>query len=254
MSRSPLPRNGIVATVLFVAVLSGCSVAPPGTDIHDPYEAANREIHAFNKDLDRAIIRPLGQFAAELPTEVTRPVINFSDNAALPGMVLNGVLQADIENVTTNTMRFLINSTVGVFGLFDPAGMIGLNEVKTDFGATLAKWGVPEGAYVELPFFGPSTERDAIGRVVNALIDPLDQVGAPIQRDYDRAAWVGEQVIERGIYGSTVDSVLYDSADSYAQTRLIYLQNRRFNLGTGPGGGSLEDDSTYYFDPYEDLR
>jgi phospholipid-binding lipoprotein MlaA len=254
VSRNHSSRNGIAATVLALALLGGCSVAPPGTDIHDPYEPFNREVHAFNKDVDRAILRPLSQFTAEMPPELTVRVVNFSDNASLPGMVLNGVLQADIENVTTNSLRFLINSTVGVFGLFDPAGVIGLNEVKTDFGATLAKWGVPEGAYVELPFFGPSTERDAIGRVVNALIDPLDQVGAPVQRDYDRIAWVGEQVIERGAFGATVDSVLYDSADSYAQTRLIYLQNRRFNLGTGPGGGSLADDSDYYFDPYEDLR
>ncbi|MCC5972855.1 MAG: VacJ family lipoprotein [Rubellimicrobium sp.] len=247
-------RNGIAATIAALTLLGACSVAPPGTDIHDPYEDVNRQIHAFNRELDRNVLRPLGQVTAEMPPEITQRVVSFSDNAALPGMVLNGVLQGDIEIAATNAMRFLINSTVGVVGLFDPAGVIGLGEIKTDFGMTLARWGVPEGAFVELPFFGPSTERDAIGRVVNAIIDPLDQVGFPVQSAYERPAWVAEQVIERGSFGSTVDSILYESADSYAQTRLIYLQNRRFRVGQRASDDNLQDDETIFFDVYEAIR
>lgn len=254
MSHMSRVRNGIAATIAALALLGACSVAPPGVEIHDPYEDVNRQIHEFNRELDRNILRPLGQVTAEMPPELTQRVVSFSDNAALPGMVLNGVLQGDIEIAATNTMRFLINSTVGILGFFDPAGVIGLHEVKTDFGLTLARWGVPEGAFVELPFFGPSTERDAIGRVVNAIIDPLDQVGFPVQSEYERAAWVAEQVIERGSFGSTVDSILYESADSYAQTRLIYLQNRRFRVGQRSPGGNLQDDETIFFDVYEAIR
>jgi phospholipid-binding lipoprotein MlaA len=147
-------------------------------------------------------------------------------------------------------LRFVLNTTVGVLGLADPAGAIGLTEVETDFGETLAVWGAPEGAYLELPGFGPSTERDAAGRVVDFIIDPLDALGDvpdPV-RDLSFPAKVAEQVIERGELGDTLDEILYESADSYAQARLIYLQNRRFELGEGP----TATDEDYYFNPYED--
>ena len=209
-------------------LLAGCSVAPPGVDIHDPYEAVNRDIHAFNKGVDRALLRPAGQVAAALPEVVRQPVVNFSDNAGLPGAVLNGILQGDVEGVTVNTMRFVINSTVGLFGLLDPAGELGLAAQDTDFGETLAVWGVAEGAYLELPLMGPSNERDAVGRIVDLVIDPLDRLGSDTLSTWATPARVAEQVIDRGRFGQTIDSVLYDSADSYAQTRLLSLQNRRF--------------------------
>ncbi len=155
----------------------------------------------------------------------------FSENVGLPGAVLNNLLQGDIEGITRNTLRFVINSTVGVLGLFDPPAHIGIDEVETDFGETLAVWGIPEGAYVELPFLGPSTERDAVGRLVDIVIDPLDGVGSAPMSDYGTAARVADIVIDRGDFGDTLDSVLYESADSYAQSRLFYLQNRRFELG-----------------------
>jgi len=239
-----------VVTLLLPGVLAGCSIAPQGTDIHDPYEAVNRQVHDFNKDVDQALLRPLGQGAAQLPVELRQPIINFSDNAALPGMVLNGLLQGDVAGLTQNTLRFLLNTTVGIGGLFDPAGAIGIAEQSTDFGETLAVWGVPEGAYVELPLLGPSTERDAFGQIVDFVIDPLERWGTREQLDYGTATYVAEQVIERGVFGDTVDSLLYDSADSYAQARLFYLQNRRFELGDVAGTTYVDA----YIDPYEDLQ
>lgn len=239
-----------------LAVLAACSVAPPGVEIHDPFEAQNRAVHAFNKDIDRALVRPVSQVAAAAPVELTVPVVNFSDNVALPGMVLNGLLQGDIGGAATNAFRFALNTTVGVLGLADPASVIGLEEVETDFGETLAVWGVPEGAYLELPLIGPSTERDAVGRLVDAVIDPLERFGTPAQVDYGRGAWVAEQVIERGQFGDTVDSVLYESADSYVQSRLLYLQNRRFELGEGTEAGTsgtfVDPFADPFADPYED--
>lgn len=241
--------------IVAALALSACSVAPPGTGIHDPYEQVNRAVHEFNKDVDSAFLRPAGQVAAALPDALTIPVSNFADNTALPGMVLNGILQADIEGVAVNTMRFVLNSTVGLLGLFDPAAEIGLVAKDTDFGETLAVWGVPEGAYVELPLLGPSTERDAVGQLVDFVIDPLDAIGNDRMSRWDTPAFVVDLVIQRGSFGETFDSVLYDSADSYAQTRLLYLQNRRFELG-----GEAEDayvdpyaDSAY-IDPYEDIE
>lgn len=236
----------------FLTLVAACSVAPEGVAVHDPHEASNRQIHDFNKAIDTVILRPVGQGVAAIPPELTDRVVNFADNTGLPGMVVNGVLQGDIGGVTTNTLRFLINSTVGIGGLFDPADAIGLFEVSTDFGETLHVWGVPEGAYVELPGFGPSTERDTVGLIVDFIIDPLDRVGTPPQIDYGLAARIGEKVIDRGRFASTVDSVLYDSADSYAQARILYLQNRRFDLGQVADDAYIDPYADPYFDPYQD--
>ncbi len=236
------------ALLIVLPILVGCSAAPPGGGLHDPYEGVNRRVHAFNRSVDQTVLRPLGRAVAEAPPGTYQPIVNVSDNAGLPGTVVNNLLQADIGGAATNTLRFVLNTTVGVLGFADPAGAIGLREVETDFGETLAVWGVPEGAYLELPGFGPSTERDAAGRVVDFVLDPLgrlDWVPREVQ-EYGLPAKVAEQVIERGQYGDTLDDVLYGSADSYAQARLIYLQNRRFELG------EAAPDEDRYINPYED--
>ncbi|PWG18479.1 MlaA family lipoprotein [Salibaculum griseiflavum] len=220
--------------IFALGAVAACTPAPPGGGLDDPYEATNRDVHEFNKSLDRAVLRPLGQVAAATPREFTGPVSNFADNTGLPGMVLNGMLQGDIGGAATNTMRFLLNTTIGVGGLLDPAGGIGLYEESTDFGETLAVWGVQEGAFIELPVLGPSTERDAAGQIVDFVLDPLARVGTRPQIEYGLAARGARIVIDRGQFMQTVDGLLYDSADSYSQARSAYLQNRRFDLGEAP--------------------
>ncbi|EYD78368.1 Lipoprotein VacJ [Rubellimicrobium mesophilum DSM 19309] len=241
-----MKRCALVFVLLSSA--AGCTVAPPETGINDPYEPFNRQVHAFNKSLDQAVLRPLARAGGHAPEGLGEPVVNFAGNAGLPGTVVNNLLQGDIGGAATNTLRFLVNTTVGLAGLADPASAIGLHEVETDFGATLARWGVPEGAYLELPVLGPSTERDATGRVVDLLLDPLDRLDrVPREmRDYALPAQLAEEAIDRARLGATFDDVLYGSADSYAQARLIYLQNRRFELG--------EDQASEdrYINPYED--
>lgn len=223
-------------------MVSACSVQQqPGAIVNDPYEDTNRSIHAFNKGLDSAILRPAGQVANALPMEITGPVVNFADNVGLPSAIANGLLQGDIGGAGTNTFRFLINTTIGIGGLFDPAGGIGLQEESTDFGETLAVWGVGEGAYVELPVFGPSTQRDAIGIIVDMVFDPLADVATSSQDRYITGAGLADQVITRGRFMDTIDGVLYESADSYAQARLVYLQNRRFELGEEAPVGDMID-------------
>lgn len=214
-----------------ITLLAACTTGQPGGLINDPFEQNNRQIHAFNKGLDRNVLRPAGQVAAATPEEITVPLSNFADNVGLPSAVANGILQGDVGGAATNTMRFMINTTVGIGGLLDPAGAIGLTEEDTDFGETLAVWGVGEGAYIELPVFGPSTQRDTVGFVVDLLFDPLDSVGTSPQLDYGTATRAVDIAMTRGRFMETIDSVLYDSADSYSQARLAYLQNRRFELG-----------------------
>lgn len=231
----------ILCAPLLFALASACAAPQPGQVINDPYEDSNRINHAFNKGLDRAFLRPTGAVTSSVPDEIVRPVANFADNVGLPGAVLNGLLQGDIPGAGTNTMRFVLNTTVGIGGLLDPAGAIGLEEQSTDFGETLAVWGVREGAYVELPLFGPSTERDAVGILVDLVIDPLDRFGTPPQLRYGTATRLATLGIRRGDFMETFDSVLYESADSYEQARLAYLQNRRFELGEAPPQGTDVD-------------
>lgn len=234
-----------ICLISALAIVSACTAPTPGAEFNDPFEDTNRAVHAFNKGLDRAVLRPAGQVAAATPTEVTGPIANFADNIGLPGMVANGLLQGDIGGAGTNTMRFLLNTTIGIGGLFDPAGAIGLGEESTDFGQTLAVWGVSEGAYMELPVFGPSTERDAVGTLVDLIFDPLQSVGTSPQLKYGTAARAADLAITRGTFMDTFDGVLYESADSYAQARLAYLQNRRFELGEAPP-------AAFEIDPFSD--
>lgn len=223
------------APLLLSLALAGCASAPPG-EIADPFEPINRRVHGFNKSLDAAVLRPVSQaLASGQPAEgpgAVEMIGNFGANLALPGKVVNSLLQGRPEPAARNMFRFMVNSTLGIGGLFDLATEdFDLPEVDTDFGETLHVWGVPAGAYLELPVLGPSTQRDLVGDIVDVLlIDPLDGV---VHRDVRRAglaARVLSKAGERAQFGSTLDSVLHESADSYAQTRLLYMQHRQYEL------------------------
>ncbi|PTN03001.1 phospholipid-binding lipoprotein MlaA [Rhodovulum imhoffii] len=240
-----LPQTARLSVTAALLFLAACATSEPPGAIADPYEAQNREVHAANRAIDRQIVRPVSQgYGRIVPGAVRQGVSNFSDNLSLPGTVVNNLLQARPGEALQNTGRFLFNSTIGIAGVFDPSSSIGLYEKKADFGETLHVWGVGAGNYVELPLMGPSTERDVVGKVVDAVLNPMSLVLTPAARTAGRVAWVGEQIGERYTYSDAVDSVLYESADSYAQARSLYLQNRRHELG----GGEAPD----YFDPYED--
>jgi phospholipid-binding lipoprotein MlaA len=243
--------------ILAVTALAACS-APVATGISDPYEDENRVRHEFNRKLDRAVLRPAGKgYVQVVPQPVQQGVSNFADNLGEPSHFVNHILQGDVEGAVMNTLRFAVNSTVGLGGLIDIASEMGLPEFKTDFGETLYTWGVGEGAYVELPVFGPSTQRDTFGRVVDLFTNPLTNSLPDPEKNYARGASVAARLGDRGRFSNTIDSVLYESADSYAQSRMIYLQNRRFELG---GGGAAAYDDPYdtgagapnYEDPYDD--
>jgi phospholipid-binding lipoprotein MlaA len=225
------------------AGLSACSVPGPGQapdGIWDPYEEANRKRHAFNLDVDARFLRDRGDGTeAGLPEGARQAVSQFADTVSTPQTVVNQLLQLRLWRATKNTLRFTLNATLGL-GILDPASEIGLVQDHSDFGETLAVWGVPEGAYLELPFLGPSTQRDAAGQVVDLFTDPLSYVVPAPERYVATAARVADRVITRDKYASTVESVLYDSADSYAQARLLYLQNRRFELGEEAMGADID--------------
>lgn len=231
--------NAVFSAGLFI--LAACGAPTPGTGVNDPYEGANRKVHAFNLAVDTAVFGREAQ-PSPVPKPISTGLANFVDNLGTPSYAVNNLLQGRPEPLVKNTFRFLVNSTVGIGGIFDPAGALGLTRDPSDFGETLAVWGAPEGAFVMLPFKGPSTGRDVAGLIVDTAIDPVGvAVGWP-RAGYLAAARLGNKIDSRLIYSDTITSILYDSADSYAQLRLFYLQNRRFELGQ----------ETDVIDPYED--
>ena len=235
----------VLAIFVGAAVLAGCGPAPVSQAIHDPNEAANREVHAFNKAIDRAVVRPVARVLSGngkgQPGPVSRGIANFADNLNEPGRVVNSLLQWRIENAAQSTLRFVFNSTFGLAGLLDPSTALGVQVRDTDFGETLHVWGAGEGAFVELPLLGASTERDVVGMAVDYAINPVRILIDPPESRVATAATIASKVGDRGRFSGTVDSILYDSADSYEQTRLLYLQNRRFELGQTPSDDSFED-------------
>lgn len=232
--------------------LAACATAPAPGGINDPLEPLNRGVHEVNVGLDRALVGPASDvYGGAIPKPLQRVVNNVSGTLDLPGDIVNGILQADAEGAGINSLRLAANLTFGVFGLFDAATAIGLPQRPTDFGETLHVWGVGEGIYVELPLLGPSTARDAVGLAVDIVANPVRVLAS----NKDRRAVTGVGLLarlgDRNRYSETVESILYDSADSYAQARLLYLQNRRFALGQSADAAPDGADGTFV-DPYED--
>lgn len=238
--------------VALVALLGACAAKQPApTEINDPFEGVNRSMHSFNKGLDRTIVRDASKiYVTVTPEPVVLGIANFFDNVGEPLNAVNNILQGDIDGVTYSTLRFLTNTTIGIGGLFDAATEFGIPEDDTDFGETMFVWGVPEGPYLEVPFFGPQTSRRFAGRGVDIFLDPLGTVlsffdGATVQA----SAFVLDALKVRDDRRAAIDDALYNSVDSYATARIVYLQNRRFRLGSSAGPDYLDP----YQDPYTDV-
>ncbi len=244
-------RSGRFASVLLVSAfgLSACGPAPVPQGFADPHEANNRQTHEINRAIDRTVLRPLsGGYGTSIPAPVKQGVQNFAQNLDAPGDVVNNLLQGRPGPALQNTLRFALNTTIGIGGLFDPATAMGVAGKPTDFGETLHVWGAGEGDYIEVLLLGPTTERDLFGAVVDLGLNPLRYVLPADQANVPTIAKFASRLGDRARYSETVDSVLYDSADSYAQARLSYLQNRRYELGQTAGDTGDEA----FVDPYED--
>jgi phospholipid-binding lipoprotein MlaA len=216
----------------------------------DPNEATNRKIHKFNLGLDRAVVRPAGKgYVAIIPDDIETAVGRFAFNLSIPSAVVNNVLQGNMRGAIQDTARFVVNTTVGLGGIFDPATEMNMPKgTDADFGQTLYVWGVPEGPYIELPVLGPATHRRAVGKVVDVFTNPITYLlEAPLSY-LGTATALAARLGDRGRYAKTIDSILYESADGYAQARSLYYQNRRFKLGNGTNDAYSDP----YSDPYND--
>lgn len=241
-------RSALGIAALVALALSGCAASsPPGSEFNDPFESTNRAVHEFNKSFDKALFRPVSQaYGTVVPSYGRQRLNNVQSHFSLPSDIINGALQGRGENTVHNVFRFLVNTTIGVLGIFDPATSFGLEDRSTDFGETLFVWGTGEGAYLEVPFFGPYTQRDLVGEVVDVVLNPLSFVSlSPPESYIPSGTYVAEALDYRYEFADTVDGIFYESADSYAQMRLIYLENRRFRLGDTSQATAI--------DPYEEL-
>ena len=243
----------LVTALLLSACASQEALNAPG-GIYDPHEEVNRANHEMNKAIDRVLVDPLSQGWGNATNGGVREVVsNFSSHLSLPNDIFNNVFQGNLDDALQNTGRFAFNTVVGFAGLFDPASDLGWDRVDTDFGETLHVWGAAEGPYVELPFFGPSTSRDTVGFAVDLVLDPFFVVVRGPEVYIGAVAYVFEAMGNRYEFDATVDSVLHESADSYAQARSIYLQNRRYQLGITAEDLYLDSGLDPYSDPYEDF-
>lgn len=194
---------------------------------YDPWEGWNRRVHAFNNAVDRTVATPLARaYVKVVPRPVRLGVSNFFNNLGQPVSALNALLQGRPKQAGQSLGRFLLNSTLGIGGLFDPASDAELPNRSEDFGQTLGVWGWKNSRYVELPLFGPRTLRDTFGLVGDAPLSPLRQV----EHDGTRVFLQGLQLVDLRTQLFALDSIREGAADEYALVRDAWLQRRNYQI------------------------
>ena len=197
-------------------------------EIYDPFEPVNRAIFSFNNVADIIVLEPIAKGYKKLPSPIQSGINNFLSNLRAPLIVVNQLLQGQGDNAAQSSGRFIVNSTVGVFGLFDVAERIGLEEKQEDYGQTLATWGVGDGFYIVLPLFGPSNLRDTSGMILTMLTDPINAYAVN-----EGEAWLVPMrtavnaVDQRSKIIDEVNALRDNSVDYYAAVRSSYYQNRK---------------------------
>ena len=215
---------------------------------HDPLEGFNRAMYTFNDKFDRYLLKPVAKgYRAITPKPVSKSISNFFSNLHDPGIMLNNLLQGKPGQAASDLGRFLVNSTVGIAGLFDVASHWGMKKHNEDFGQTLAVWGVGEGPYLVLPFFGPSNMRDGPSLIVDWETYPPNHMEEHSTRD---KLFVVEYVDKRAQLLDASD-ILEQAAgqDPYVFVREASRQSRRNLVYDGnppqppPPPGLFEDDT-----------
>ena len=234
--------------ILLIFQVSGCATQAD----KDPLENFNRAIYKFNDVADGAIIKPVSKGYRNIaPKFVVKGVNNFFNNIRDVVTAINELLQGKIEYATNSTGRILVNSTIGVLGFIDVHSISGGERRKEDFGQTLGYWGIGPGAYLVLPFAGPSTTRDAVGFVTDTLaFDPISYINNVRGRNQVRILQFIDARTELLNASSIMDEA---SLDSYAFQRDAYLQYRKALVSDNPSGEIDYTDtagSDYNFEEY----
>lgn len=237
-------RSALAVAPLAVLMLaSGCATTAGGYRLaeKDPLEKVNRGVWAFDQAADKVVMKPVTKvYRAVAPSPVRHGVSNAFANLTEPWSLLNNVLQGKMKRAAHNLGRFLVNSTIGIGGLFDQASKMGIAPAYEDLGQTLAVWGVNGGPYLVLPLLGPSTLRDGIGSGVAAYGDPVNVAinQADVSVWYKRGFKAAQILSARSdLMESGGDAFLESSLDPYAAARSAYLQQRTAAIHDQENGG-----------------
>lgn len=230
-------RRRLAALLSGALIVAGCAGTPPNPD--DPLEGYNRAMFSFNEGVDKAVVRPVARaYDAVAPLPVRTGVGNFFGNIADLWTGFNNIIQGKPGDGVSDWTRVLLNTTVGILGVFDVASEIGLAKNDEDFGQTLGYWGVGEGAYFVLPLFGPRTIRDAAALPVDFYGNPVWTIDdtttrlslSALRLTHARASLLGiDKTLEEG------------TLDKYAYARDFYLQQRRYQVYDGNPPVQYED-------------
>jgi phospholipid-binding lipoprotein MlaA len=230
-SRSRLPLLLAAASAVALAVAPAARAA---SDPTDPWEPMNRRFFAINESLDRNIIGPLARGFGSTPGPLRRGLRNFSRNLSEPVVFVNDVLQFRGGQAARTLARLVVNSTIGIGGLFDVAGHNHVPHHDNGFGTTLGRWGFAPGPYLFLPLMGPSDLRDAFGGAADGAMNPLTYA----RYAHKTAINIGTTIV--GGLGQRLDaerdleSIRTTSTDPYASLRSFYLQNRQSEISGKP--------------------
>lgn len=200
--------------------------------VNDPIEPVNRAIFEFNMLADEWVLEPVARgYRYVAPQPVRRSVANFLANLRSPVIFANDLLQGERDRAGVTLGRFMINTTLGVFGLFDPATAFGYAPHQEDLGQTFGVWGAPAGPYLMLPLLGPSTVRDATGRVGDWFIHPFSHCCLDVD---DRLGLFGTGAVsDREASIELFDDLRANSLDLYATIRSAYVQRRQAEIRNG---------------------
>ncbi len=225
-------RALLIGCTLFFLV--GCAIQPSRQE--DPWQSMNRKIFTFNEKVDTYVGKPIAKSYIKITSSNTRLMIsNFYSNIRLPISIVNDLLQAQLEGAAKNTGRLVVNSTIGLAGIFDPASELGLSLDQTDFGVTLARWGVPQGPYIVLPILGPSSLRDVWAYPVDTyFLNPMSYWVRANNLRY-RAEYLPLVLYYIQLRASylNAESFLSSAYDPYILMRDAYLQRRNFLIYHG---------------------
>ncbi len=215
---------------LLLLLLGACATAPTRSDPRDPWERMNRATYAFNDKVDRAVLKPVARgYRSITPHVVQVGVSNFFTNVTYPTVMVNDLLQGQFTPFVHDTSRLLVNTVLGIGGLFDPATPMGLEKNDRDFGQTLGVWGVKSGPYLVIPLLGPSDVRDGFGRVGDVFSDPRHYM----RNNYWSWGLWGLGVVDLRAHLLDLEAKLQGVYDPYAFIRNVYLQNREFKVHGG---------------------
>lgn len=228
------------AFVVGLSLLSaGCATQGNAKrDPRDPLESLNRATFKFNDALDRAVLKPTAKgYKKVTPQFVQTGVSNFFDNLGQPTIIVSDLLQAKFKPALSDTGRFLMNTTLGVGGLFDPATAAGLDKNDEDLGQAFGKWGIPTGPYLMVPFLGPTDLRDGVGQVGEIWTNPNNYV----ERDAWRYSIYGVGALNTRASLLDTEETLSKTFDKYAFIRNSYLQRREYLVTDGAVAPTYDD-------------